>query len=282
MSAVAKSYVLSEHIRLPSEQEVEFFRENGWAFLPQLVSGELAEEILRRIKQLIDFDYDELPPDVAGNRNAGFTGKSFASNTMLRMRDDLLKAFVESRELGELAAALTGIRPMRLTADTVIYKLPQRTGAGDATAWHQDMHNFPIEPKAGAVQTWLALCDISTDMGGMLHLSGSHKEGPVIESNDSTSNEWSLEEFLAEFPQMRKYPISEPREYHPGDALVHDGLCAHGAPPNKTNTVRWAYASYRVPATTRYVGHPRSAWLESLGLELGKPMDHPLLPIVVD
>jgi ectoine hydroxylase-related dioxygenase (phytanoyl-CoA dioxygenase family) len=282
MSTVVESFVLSEHVRVPTDDEVAFFRENGWAYLPRLVSPELAGEVLRHIKAVIGFDYDELPEDVTGNPNAVFTSKSFAINTMPRLQDDFLKQYVESRELGEAAARLTGIRPMRLVTDTVIYKMPQWTGAGEETEWHQDMPNVPIEPKTGCIQTWLALCEITEDMGGMQHLSGSHKEGPVIESNDSMANQWTLDEFLEQFPQMRDHPISEPHHYHPGDALVHDGLCAHGALPNKTNRVRWAYTSYRMPASTRYVGRPTSPWLDSLGLELGKPMDHPMLPIVAE
>jgi ectoine hydroxylase-related dioxygenase (phytanoyl-CoA dioxygenase family) len=280
MSTVIESFVLSEHVRVPTDEEVARFREDGWAFLPQLISRELAEEVLRHIKKVIDFDYDELPRDVTGNDKAAFSVSAFATNTMPRMQDDFLRAYTESTELGEVAARLTGIRPMRLITDTVIYKLPRWTGSGEETSWHQDTPNMPIMPKTGAIQTWMALCPITPDMGGMQHLSGSQKEGPVIESNDSMSNEWSLEEFLEQFPQMREHPLSEPHSFEPGDALVHDGLCAHGALPNNTNRVRWAYTSYRVPATTRYIGRPASPWLDSLELEVDKPMDHPMLPIV--
>lgn len=282
MSTVVESFVLSEHVRVPTDEEVAFFRENGWAYLPHLVSRELAGEILTHIKQVVGFDYDELPEDVAGNPNAGFVGKSFAVNPMPRMHDEFLKRYVESSELGEVAARLTGIRPMRLITDTVIYKLPQWTGAGEETDWHQDLPNMPIEPKTGCVQTWLALCDISEEMGGMQHLSGSQKEGPVIESNDAMGNAWSYAEFIEQFPQMRSHAVSEPHVYEPGDALVHDGLCAHGALPNKTNRVRWAYTSYRMPASACYVGRPKSPWLDSLGLEVGEPMNHEMLPIVAE
>jgi len=171
---------------------------------------------------------------------------------------------------------------MRLVTDTVIFKLPEWTGAGGDTDWHQDTPNMPLEPKTGAIQTWLALCEITPEMGAMQHLSGSHKEGPVRESGDTMANNWAFDEFLAEFPRMREHPISEPHTYAPGDALVHDGLCAHGADPNRTNRVRWAYTSYRIPAETLYVGRPASPWLDSLGLEVGKPPEHPLLPIVAE
>jgi Phytanoyl-CoA dioxygenase (PhyH) len=283
MATAAQSFVLSEHVRMPTDEEVAAFREDGWAYLPQLISRELAEEVLRHIKDVVDFHYDELHEGDDPSQKLAMTVKSFALNPMPRLHDEFLRRYAESRELGEVAARLTGIRPMRLVTDTVIYKLPDWTGAGDVTDWHQDTPNMPLEPKTGAVQTWLALCEITPEMGAMQHLSGSHHDGPVKESGDTMeSNNWSFEEFLESFPQMRSHPISEPHTFRPGDALVHDGLCAHGAPPNRTNKVRWAYTSYRIPATTRYVGRPKSPWLDSLGLERDQPMEHPLLPIVVE
>jgi ectoine hydroxylase-related dioxygenase (phytanoyl-CoA dioxygenase family) len=283
MTTSIERYVLSEHIRMPTSEEVNSFRAAGWAYLPQLVSPELATELLRRIKDVVGFPYDEVPENADASQKVSMTVSSFALNPMPRLHDEFLRQYAESRELGEVAARLTGIRPMRLVTDTVIYKLPEWTGAGDATTWHQDTPNMPLEPKTGCIQTWLALCEISPEMGAMQHLSGSHLEGPVKESGDSMdSNTWSFEEFLAEFPQMQSHPLSEPHDFQPGDALVHDGLCAHGAPPNRTNKVRWAYTSYRIPATTRYVGRPNSPWLDSLGLTVDQPPEHPLLPIVVE
>jgi ectoine hydroxylase-related dioxygenase (phytanoyl-CoA dioxygenase family) len=279
MSTIVDPFVLSDHVRVPTDDEVAFFRESGWAHLPGLISAELAAAILAQVKSIVEFDYDEVPKDTQGAGAPSFTVKSFASRTMPRLENDFLRWFDESSEMGEVSARLTGIRPMRLVTDSVIYKLPQWTGAGDETDWHQDAVNMPVEPKTGAVQTWLALCDVSHDMGAMQHLTGSQKHGPVIESTESMHT-WSLEEFLEAFPEMKRYPISESHDLKAGDALVHDGLCAHGAPANNTDRVRWAYTQYRFPASTRYVAKPTSPWLDSLGLKPGKPMDHELLPVV--
>lgn len=274
---------MSKHIRLPTDEEVSQFRANGWAYLPQLVSRELAQELLAHIKVTVDFPYDEVTEDTVLTQNVAMTVPSFALNPMPRLHDDLLRAYTESEVMGEAAARLSGVRPMRLVTDTVIFKLPEWTGAGNETDWHQDTPNMPLEPKTGCVQTWLALCEITPEMGAMQHLSGSHHDGPVKESGEHMgSNTWTFDEFIADFPQMKNHPLSEPHTFQPGDALVHDGLCAHGAPPNGTNRVRWAYTSYRIPATTRYVGKPTSPWLDSLGLTPGQPFEHPLLPIVSD
>jgi hypothetical protein len=279
MGATIESFKLTDHVRMPTDEEVEFFRENGWAYLPGLVSPELATELLAHVKSVVGLDYDELPRDADGVGEATIKVKSFALRAMPRLEDEFLRSFDECSEMGEAAARLTGHRPMRLVTDSVIYKLPEWSGAGGETDWHQDCVNMPVEPKTGAIQTWLALCEISPEMGAMQHLSGSHKHGPVIES-DQTMHTWSKEEFYESFPEMKEFQISEPHHLDPGDALVHDGLTAHGAPPNLTDRIRWAYTQYRFPASTSYVAKPTSPWLDSLGLEVGKPMEHPLLPVV--
>jgi len=277
MSTVVESFVLSEHVRTPTDEEVAFYRENGWVYLEDLISDDLAGELLQHVKQVVGLDYDELAEGSTDERGK-FTLTSTAFNlaTMPRLEDDFLRQYQESREVGEIAARLTGKRPIRLVTDSVIYKLPEWTGSGDVTNWHQDLPNMPLD-RTGPVQLWLALCEVTPEMGAMQHLSGSHKEGRLTNLGQRT-----LPELFEAHPELRKYPLSEPHHFNPGDALAHDALCLHGAEPNHTNRIRWAYTSYRMPADVCYTASPPSPWLDGLGLEKGKPMDHPLLPIVTE
>ena len=147
MATVSEQLNMSEHIRLPTDEEVASFREQGWAYLPQLVSRELALELLSHIKVIVDFPHDEMPEGSDSAQKVAMTVPAFALNPMPRLHDDFLRAYTESAQMGEAAARLTGIRPMRLVTDTVIFKLPEWTGAGNETDWHQDTPNMPLEPK---------------------------------------------------------------------------------------------------------------------------------------
>jgi len=270
----ADGWNFDEHIRELTEDEVGEFRKNGWVSLHGLISTELAGELLKHIKAVTGLDYDELDPGTEAEGKATFRSSAFNVLTMPRLEDPFLAAYQTSPKLGDVAARLSGNRPMRLLTDSVIYKLPYWTGAGDVTEWHQDLPNMPLD-RRGPVQIWLALCDISPEMGSMQHLSGSQREDKLTPMGQK-----SLDELLEAHPHLSQYPISEPESFKPGDAIAHDGMTLHYAPLNHTNRVRWAYTSYRVPAETKYTASPPSPWLDGLGLVPNEPMDHPLLPIV--
>jgi hypothetical protein len=270
----ANGWRFDEHIREVTDEEVASFNEDGWVQLPGLVSSGLAAELLSHIKSVTGLDHDELDPGSKESGRATLRTSAFNVLTMPRLEDPFLAAYQTSSRLGEVAARLSGNRPMRLLTDSVIYKLPDWTGSGDVTEWHQDLPNMPLD-RRGPVQLWLALCEITPEMGSMQHMSGSQQEEPLTPLGQKT-----LEALLDAHPHLAKYPISPSHHFNAGDAIAHDGMTLHFAPVNHTNRVRWAYTSYRVPAETQYTASPPSPWLDGLGLVPNEPIEHPLLPIV--
>jgi ectoine hydroxylase-related dioxygenase (phytanoyl-CoA dioxygenase family) len=98
------------------------------------------------------------------------------------------------------------------------------------------------------MQWWLALAEVTPEMGAMRFLSGVHREGPL----GSCFNE-DTGDVLEQYPKLTDlYPLSPPLHYQPGDATVHHGYMLHGAPPNETDAVRLAYLFSYVPADTRW------------------------------
>jgi Phytanoyl-CoA dioxygenase (PhyH) len=273
-------------VRDVSDDEVSAFREQGWVSLPGLVSPDLAGALLSHLKAVTGLDYDELPRDhpdadavVERVRGEG-VAKIFY---MSRLHDDTVWDVVTSRKLGEAAARLTGKRPLRLITDGVICKLPAWTErdlkAGimtGQTPWHQDFGPVPWD-RAGAVQFWLALCEITPEMGSMQHLTGSHREPPLGVEHYTTDQ--TLPDLYPEL--WDKYELSPAHHFHPGDVLAHDSLTVHYAQANRTERLRWVYTSYRAPANTLYNGIPNTRFTE-FNLEPWKPFDHPKFPVVAE
>jgi ectoine hydroxylase-related dioxygenase (phytanoyl-CoA dioxygenase family) len=142
------------------------------------------------------------------------------------------------------------------------------------TPWHQDMPPMPMD-RAGGLQFWLALTEITPEMGSMQHLSGSHREPPL--GCTQFTPDQTLEGLHPEL--WEKYSVSPTHHFQPGDVLAHDSLTLHYAQSNKTNRLRWVYTSYRIPADTLYNGIPNPRF-EEFGFEPWKPFDHPKFPIV--
>jgi hypothetical protein len=280
-------------VRAVTDAEVHAFQEQGWVSLPGLVSRELAGTLLARLKPRTGVDHDELPPDhpdadaVAQRlREKGIA--DFVS--FPRLGDSTVWEFASSRALGEASARLTGHRPMRLFSDAVICKLPAwieerdlaKTGTaaaqvyGGETPWHQDFPGLPWD-RAGGVQFWLALCEITPEMGSLQHLTGSHREPPLGGVQYATDQ--TLKTLHPEL--WEKYTPSPAHHFQPGDVLAHTPLTVHYAQANRTDRLRWVYTSYRIPAETLNNGMPQSRFT-AFDFKPWKPFDHPKFPIVAD
>jgi ectoine hydroxylase-related dioxygenase (phytanoyl-CoA dioxygenase family) len=273
------------HVREVSDEEAAAYREQGWVSLPGLLSAELAGSLLDHLKGVTGLDYDELPRD---HPDAGAVVKRIREEGlakifyMSRLHDQTVWNIVTARALGEASARLSGIRPMRMFTDGVIVKLPawteeQELKAGimsGPTIWHQDFGPVPWDRPFG-VQFWLALTEITPDMGSMQHLTGSHREGPL-----GCQHYAADQNIRDQFPELwDKYEVSPAHHFHAGDVLAHNPLTVHYAQANQTDRLRWVYTSYRVPANTLYNGIPNPRFTE-FGFEPWKPFDHPKFPIV--
>jgi ectoine hydroxylase-related dioxygenase (phytanoyl-CoA dioxygenase family) len=278
---------IDTQVREVSEDEVAAYQEQGWVSLPRLMSRDLAGALLTHLKQVTGLDYDELPRDhpdadavVQRIREHGLAKIFYMS----RLHDETVWDIVTSHALGEAAARLTQTRPIRLFTDGVICKLPAWTSESELNAgimsgetpWHQDFCPVPWD-RAGGVQFWLALSEITPEMGSMQHLTGSHRE-PPLGCVHYTQNQ-SLK---ASYPYLwDKYELSPAHHFHPGDVLAHNSLTVHYAQANATDRLRWVYTSYRIPADTLYNGVPNPRFTE-FGFEAWKPFEHPKFPIVAE
>jgi Phytanoyl-CoA dioxygenase (PhyH) len=278
---------IDAQVREITDDEVAAYREQGWVSLPGLMSGELAGALLSHLKQVTGLDYDELPRDhpdaeaVAGRIREQGLAKIFY---MSRLHDETVWDIVTSRALGEAAARLTGFQRIRLFTDGVICKLPAWTAEADLkagimsgeTPWHQDYGPVPWD-RGGGIQFWLALSEITPEMGSMQHLTGSHREPPL--GCQHYTQDQSLKNTYPEL--WDKYELSPAHHFHPGDVLAHNSLTVHYAQANQTDRLRWVYTSYRIPAETLYNGIPNPRFTE-FGFEPWKPFDHPKFPVVAD
>jgi hypothetical protein len=278
---------IDSQVRGVTDEDVASFKRDGWVSLPGLVSEELAGVLLGRLKALSSLDYDELTSDdpaadeVVARVGSEGVGKLFF---MSRLKDEQVWDIVTSRALGEASARLSGTRPMRLFTDGVICKLPQWTEkkglkaglTSGGTPWHQDFSPVPWD-RAGGIQFWLALCEITPEMGSMQHLSGSHREPPL------GCQHYTSDQTLKDaYPELwDKYELSAAHHFKPGDVLAHNPLTVHYAQPNQTDRLRWVYTSYRIPADTLYNGIPNPRFTE-FGFTPWKTFEHPKFPIVAD
>ena len=141
--------------------------------------------------------------------------------------------------------------PLRYRVDIFQNKPPGAAGS----VYHQDSSEHGSD-RVGELQFWLALAEVTPEMGAMRFVSRSHREGPL----GSVFND-DRGDLLKQFPNLTSVlELSPPFHYQPGDCTVHHGYTVHGGPANTTDKQRWSYLFSYSPADTRYWNGSAGNW----------------------
>lgn len=258
-------------VRSVTDEEVDFFFENGWVKLPHLVDAESAAALLDGAKSLLG--QDGTAPSEAADTGGGLSW--FRTYTDVGKADENFRRLATSPELGRNVARLFGrSSSIRLMQDSLMVKLPAGGAQGAATDFHQDtaQHMFF---EANSVNLWLALDEVTPEMGSMQFYSRSHKLGNL--GNLLQPGMWD-----AWAPHIDRFcSRTEPVHYQPGDATIHANFTIHGTGENLGERPRWAWGAMLLPGDARYTG-AQSYYTDGLGLEPFGGLDNPKFPVIYE
>jgi hypothetical protein len=227
-------------VREVADDEVRYYWDNGWVFLPGLISEAAAAELLARAKELMGDrgDANDLRPVMDQD--------SELFNTRYRpdLDDELFLRLRTDPRMGRSAARLLG-KDMKIRSMTnfIAVKLPfdletDKKGKGP-TVYHQDHGAMPY--RGESLVLWIALDEVTPEMGSMRFHNGSQQLN------------WLAGDPLT-WPRLKEFPLSEPISYRPGDATAHGTMVVHGAPENRTDRSRWSYIVNYFPDEAVYTG----------------------------
>lgn len=250
-----------------SQASLDQFRRDGWAPLPGLLSPELAGEIRQRL-----FASDGLvaPTKTEKWMTTGDYQRVLRMHDGMAWKDDWFKALALSPRLSSLALKLIGQDEGLFIHDMSFIKTGDE---GEPTPFHQDYPHWPFD-RTGAFTIWIALTDMSEDMGTLQFLPGSPKEGPLGRYSRGVGDDMCK----AHPDLLQKYPPAGGKALRAGDATVHVDLMVHGSGGNNTGRERAAYTVRYMPADVLYTGAPHRHF-DTFGLASGdKVADSPLVP----
>lgn len=189
--------------------------------------------------------------------------------------DEVVRAFVFDHRLAAAAAALLGVRAVRLYHDQALYKEP----GGGMTPAHADQYYWPLASDR-TVTAWIPLQPVPAEMGPLGFYRGSHRTaiGRDLPISDESEARITAEMEAAGFPL-----IEEP--FALGDVSFHGGWTFHRAGENRTSrpravmTMIYMDADMRVATPTNVQQEADLArWLP--GLKPGDPAASPINPII--
>lgn len=254
-------------VRVVTDEEVAAFFENGWVKLPGLIDREGAAALLRRAKSVFGEDGREGLQPPAETKVESYDYRTwFRSHFGADQLGEDVKSVARSEQLGQNIARLYGRdSAIRVLLNNFQVKLPRDSGVGEATAFHQDTPGFQYLEGA-VISIWMALDDVTEDMGGLQFRTGSHKLGSL-----GVMQGWES--------RLSAFPLTPPMILQPGDATAHIEYMYHGTGPNMTNRPRWSWTAIIGPGDARYTG-AKSPYADDLGIKPGEILDHPSAPII--
>lgn len=238
-------------VRAITEAEVTHFRDHGWVRLDQLISADVAAQLLERAKTVMGSDASEhVPrPGIDSPTNPWQDRHNI-------IEEDLCFAAVGlSEEMGANAQRLMRRSiAVHLYNNALAVKIGSKQGssaaASQATPFHQDGAGYPMD-RCGVVSFWIALDHLTPEMGTPRYVDRSHQLGPLGNMNRGGYVEGDLFDV---YPELCEMTATEPMEFQPGDAAAHAMYTLHDAPANEGDRPRWAFLVRYVPSDTVYTG----------------------------
>lgn len=265
---------------LPTEADVQFYRQNGYWIAPKILSDEELELLREHHAKVIAGEYGTQRPPWSRNIEPGQPLNHIVKIDNSHWADSVIAKIVLHPLIGEMAARLAGAKGIRLWHDQLLYKPPD-TGTRGNVGWHQDYQYWQCTDPPELLTAWLALDDVSEQNGCMQVVPGSHKWGLLPEGNFF---EQDLETLQRRIEQVSGHPWRTAKCEMPAGALsFHHCLTIHGSGPNLSRRPRRSWAVHLMPDGTRYRANTpsdRHMNVFLLGGKDGDPFAGPYFPLL--
>lgn len=238
--------------RLLSDDDIQFYRDNGYWISPRIFDDAQLERLRRAHDRIWARDYD----------GDGFPLSEWESNgnpLQLRKMDnawwvnDEVRDAVTNPLLGRMAAELMETDEVRLWYDQVIYKpgaVSREAVFSGNVGWHQDYAYWQCTSSDNLVTAWIALQDTDLSNGCMKVVPGSHRWG-LVPASDSFFNQ-NLGELKDRFAREGREWREVPMTLKAGHASFHHSLAFHASGPNLSDAPRLSVVSHLMPADMAY------------------------------
>ena len=205
-----------------TNDQFDFYNENGYIKLKHVLSPELLESYRRIITERVA----KLSSDTAPMEQRTTYGKAFLQIMNLWTTSDEVKQFVFSKRLARIAAELMDATGVRLYHDQALYKEP----GGGITPWHADQYYWPVSSEK-MITAWIPLQETPREMGPLAFCEKSHRFQIGRDLEISDESEMTLKEALKVFKL-------EEGVFDLGDVSFHAGWTFHRAGANTTDRPR--------------------------------------------
>jgi Phytanoyl-CoA dioxygenase (PhyH) len=235
---------------LPSEDEIGFYREHGWYVSRLILPSELIEDATHDLNRhyagerdhpLLAEHYVDWQPGREGLRLTDY----------MSLQHDGFRRLVNYPAIGAIASRLTGLPPIRLFHDQLIFKPPATPKSRGVVGWHTDRSYWRTCSSDAMLTAWIPFQDCDEHMGALSFLDGSHRwENPFWMKTFHEQDVARLEAAIEfDHPGFKRLAPTVQR----GQVAFHNSRTVHGSPSNQSSIPRIALAIHLQDRTNSYV-----------------------------
>lgn len=225
------------------------FERDGFTFTPPVLPPKLLRRACDRMDAVIRGDYETGVKPASRCWNPGDDPRKICKIDNAQLSDRTILELISHPEIGRWAAEATGAKLVQVWSTQLLFKPPGGENAGNV-GWHQDYQYWKYWE--GEVFTvWVALCDVTSEIGPVKFVRGSHRWG-LLEGGNFFGGD------LAALRQQIAIPTDatweEVEGILPAGAMsLHHRYTIHGSGPNRTNRPRRSFALHMRTEKSRRV-----------------------------
>jgi len=216
----------------PTQDDIDFFEENGFLVVPQITTQEELDWLTEVFLAVLD-DNAGIGVFEPGREVDQVAPPQIQQSIAPELRIPELLETTFRRNARHFAAALLGVSEGELTSWAHMIRKPAHSTR--PAPWHQDQAYWLPELDYHALGSWLPLHEVSVERGCMQFIPGSHKRGLRHHefSGDPASNLLIVEDVDASTAVPCPLPA--------GGVTFHHHLTLHYTAPNTTDLDRLAF-----------------------------------------
>jgi len=225
-----------EEYRL-SDEQVDFFKENGFVSGIKLLDKKQIEVIRNELAQIADPKHEghELFYEFHSNESTDPSTILFHALGEWRITEGLHDVLWNPRFL-VAASQLLGNVPVRFWHDQIFWKPPKK---GGVVAWHQDYSYWTRTKPVAHLTCWCGLDDSTKENGCLQYIAGSHRWG-LLPKTVLAGDIAGIKDYLND-EQKKQFDHPLYAEVKAGEAIFHHSLTLHGSGENKSDKPRRAF-----------------------------------------
>jgi len=259
-----------------SNEQVEFFKTNGYLILRQLNDPATVADIRAGLLDIVERHNE---------RTRRIQAVTYADGTKVTEFQGIWKfnpvfeKFLHTTRLGEIASQLLDSAEVRLLYDQCFYKDAK---LGGAVACHQDYDYWQYVSTPNMITAWMAMSRVSQEDGCVYVIPGSHRWGLIQRFGSDITKQTDPESLLNKDlnEEQKKSVVRVPLILEPGDVSIHHSLLIHCSYPNTSNNPRLGYIHRYMPADARYVESHDLHKSHEIDVKDGEPINTANFPLM--